>query len=301
MSTTSQPSTAAPGSGDTPPQRYTAALAAELELAWQDRWEADGTFQAPNPTGRWPRPGRRTPGARRSSSWTCSRTRRGRGCTSGIRWATSPPTSCGALPADARRQRPAHPRLRRVRPARRAVRRPDGPAPAGDDRGQHDEHAPPAAPSRPGPRPAPLVLHDRRRLLPLDAVDLPAGVRAPGTTRTPCAPTAARRRPPGRRAARGLRSRPPRPRTGGLGRAGRRRAPPAGRRAAAGLRLRDPGQLVPGPGHGAGERGGHRRRALRARQLPGLQAQPAPVDACGSPPTPTAWSTTSTASTGPRP
>ena len=41
---------------------------------------------------------------------------------------------------------------------------------------------------------------------------------------------------------------------------------------------RDPGQLVPGPGHRAGQRGGHRRRPLRARQLPGLQAQPAPVE-----------------------
>ena len=38
------------------------------------------------------------------------------------------------------------------------------------------------------------------------------------------------------------------------------------------------GQLVPGAGHRPGQRGGHRRRPQRARQLPGLQAQPAPVD-----------------------
>jgi leucyl-tRNA synthetase len=35
----------------TPPFRYTAALAAEIEARWQDRWDAEGTFEAPNPTG----------------------------------------------------------------------------------------------------------------------------------------------------------------------------------------------------------------------------------------------------------
>ncbi|HOZ58757.1 MAG TPA: leucine--tRNA ligase [Nakamurella multipartita] len=34
-----------------PPFRYTAALAADIEQRWQDRWEAEGTFQAPNPAG----------------------------------------------------------------------------------------------------------------------------------------------------------------------------------------------------------------------------------------------------------
>ena len=34
-----------------PPYRYNAALAAEIEARWQDRWEAEGTFNAPNPTG----------------------------------------------------------------------------------------------------------------------------------------------------------------------------------------------------------------------------------------------------------
>ena len=36
---------------DTPPFRYTAALAQEIELWWQDRWAADGTFETPNPSG----------------------------------------------------------------------------------------------------------------------------------------------------------------------------------------------------------------------------------------------------------
>ena len=35
---------------------------------------------------------------------------------------------------------------------------------------------------------------------------------------------------------------------------------------------------MPGPGHGAVQRGGHQRGPVRARQLPRLQAQPAPVD-----------------------
>ena len=36
---------------DAPKFRYTGALAQEIELRWQDRWEADGTFEAPNPAG----------------------------------------------------------------------------------------------------------------------------------------------------------------------------------------------------------------------------------------------------------
>jgi leucyl-tRNA synthetase len=31
--------------------RYTAALAADIEARWQDRWDADGTYEAPNPAG----------------------------------------------------------------------------------------------------------------------------------------------------------------------------------------------------------------------------------------------------------
>jgi len=33
------------------PYRYTAALAAEIESAWQDRWDREGTFEAANPAG----------------------------------------------------------------------------------------------------------------------------------------------------------------------------------------------------------------------------------------------------------
>ena len=45
-----------------PKFRYTGALAQEIELRWQDRWEADGTFEAPNPAGPLADP-TRSPGA----------------------------------------------------------------------------------------------------------------------------------------------------------------------------------------------------------------------------------------------
>jgi leucyl-tRNA synthetase len=40
-----------PDAGSAPPNRYTAVLAAELERRWQDRWEAEGTFETANPVG----------------------------------------------------------------------------------------------------------------------------------------------------------------------------------------------------------------------------------------------------------
>jgi leucyl-tRNA synthetase len=40
-----------PTADDVPPYRYTAALAEQIELSWQDRWEKEGTFYAPNPIG----------------------------------------------------------------------------------------------------------------------------------------------------------------------------------------------------------------------------------------------------------
>jgi leucyl-tRNA synthetase len=36
---------------DAPPYRYSSVLAAEIESRWQDRWEAESTFEAANPTG----------------------------------------------------------------------------------------------------------------------------------------------------------------------------------------------------------------------------------------------------------
>ena len=39
------------GEDDKPPFRYDATLANEIEVAWQRKWAADGTFQAPSPVG----------------------------------------------------------------------------------------------------------------------------------------------------------------------------------------------------------------------------------------------------------
>lgn len=39
------------GGADETPYRYTAAMAQQIELAWQDRWEEDGTFHAASPAG----------------------------------------------------------------------------------------------------------------------------------------------------------------------------------------------------------------------------------------------------------
>ncbi|MBB1587419.1 MAG: leucine--tRNA ligase [Propionibacterium sp.] len=39
-----------------PSYRYTAKLTGEIEAHWQDRWETEGTFHAPNPAGPWAEP-----------------------------------------------------------------------------------------------------------------------------------------------------------------------------------------------------------------------------------------------------
>ena len=39
-----------------PSYRYTAKLAGEIEAHWQDHWETEGTFHAPNPAGPWAAP-----------------------------------------------------------------------------------------------------------------------------------------------------------------------------------------------------------------------------------------------------
>ena len=41
--------TAEPRTDDVPPYRYNARLAGEIEQKWQDRWEDERTFWAPNP------------------------------------------------------------------------------------------------------------------------------------------------------------------------------------------------------------------------------------------------------------
>ncbi|MGQ0627427.1 MAG: leucine--tRNA ligase [Phycisphaerales bacterium] len=48
-STDHAPSTPPAGGSDSPPFRYGAILANQIESRWQDRWEKEGTFRAPNP------------------------------------------------------------------------------------------------------------------------------------------------------------------------------------------------------------------------------------------------------------
>ena len=160
------------------------------------------------------------------------------------------------LQADARVQRPAPDGLGRLRPARRAVRRPDEHPSPDHHPGEHRQLPPPDQVARLLLRLGPRNRHDRPRLLQVDPVDLPARSTTPGTTRTSNGPT--------RRAdARKGKGRPiaelPIP-------AGTSRPRRLSRFAAAGLPGRGPRQLVPGAGDGAGQRGGHRRQE-RARRL----------------------------------
>ncbi len=101
----------------------------------------------------------------------------------------------------------------------------------------------------------PRAGHHRRGLLPLDAIHLPRALRHLVRRR-------AEERPADRRTADPRRSRRARAR-------GRR---PLSRRASPGLPDRGPGQLVPGLGHGAGQRGGDRRPERTRRPSRGADA-----------------------------
>jgi leucyl-tRNA synthetase len=48
---TDAPATSNSVDDDAPAHRYTAALAREIELKWQEHWDVNGTFEAPNPAG----------------------------------------------------------------------------------------------------------------------------------------------------------------------------------------------------------------------------------------------------------
>ena len=78
-STSDAPTSASGAPTTTPPHRYTGALAREIELRWQDRWDAEGTFETPNPAGPLADPEARRRRGRSCSCSTCSRTRSGTG------------------------------------------------------------------------------------------------------------------------------------------------------------------------------------------------------------------------------
>ncbi len=163
-----------------------------------------------------------------------------------------------ALPTDERPQRAACDGLRRVRSARGAVCDADRSAAARHHRGQHREHAPAVARAGPRARSATRPGNQRRRLLPVDPVDLSPDlqrlVRRQGrrcTTHCRVGGSARVRRARRRRTAVG-RARPDRE-------AAARRLVPAR------IPRRGARQLVSRAGHGARERGGDaRRRAASA-------------------------------------
>ncbi len=51
MTSETHPASTPGAAEDIPPFRYSAKLAGQLEPAWQDRWEREGTFNTPNPAG----------------------------------------------------------------------------------------------------------------------------------------------------------------------------------------------------------------------------------------------------------
>ena len=149
-----------PRSTGTPPSPRTATpprSPTEIELAWQDRWEAEGTFHAPNPTGPlsdgFDRVADR-PEAVRARHVPVPVRRRA---------ARRPPARLHRhrrlrpLQADDRAQRPAHDGLRRLRPARRAVRRRRPARTHGSPPRPTSPSCAPAAAPRPRPRRPPRV------------------------------------------------------------------------------------------------------------------------------------------------
>ena len=182
------------------------------------------------------------------------------------------------VPPHGRRQRAAPDGLRRLRPARRAVRRPDRAAPAGHHRGQHRGDPRAAAPAGRRPRRPPQLRHDRPGLLQVDPVDLPADLRVLVRRARRARPGASRSWSPSWTPARGSPRRAPTRWAGPwaeLDEVGRRLVVDAHRLA---YLHQAPVNWCPGPGHRALQRGGHRRRPLRAGQLPGVPAPADPVD-----------------------
>ena len=255
----------------TPPHRYTAALAAEIELRWQDFWDANGTFEAPNPAGPLADPGRRRRGPKLFVLDMFP-------YPSGSGLHVGHPLGFIGTDVYGRYQRMAGRNVLYTMgfdafglPAEQfAVQ--TGTHPAITTAENVATYRAPDPPARAG--------HDRRRSIATTDPATTAGrsgssprSSSRGTTPTPRTPMAAWGRP-----------------IAELRRRVRRRHPPARRRPAAWSSLsaveqaaviddqrlayvaEGAGQLVPRPGHGGRQRGGHRRRAQRSRQLPGLQA-----------------------------
>ena len=177
---------------DRPKHRYDARLANAIERHWQDRWEQDRTFWAPNPHGLLADVNAERAALPKLFVLDMFPYPSGAGLHVGH------PLGYIGTDVFARYQRMLGHNvlhtmgIRRVRPARRAVRGADRAAPARHHRREH-RHVPRAA-ARAGARPRPAARRDHHRpeLLPLDPVDLPADLqhlvrhrRRPGPSRSP--------------------------------------------------------------------------------------------------------------------
>ncbi len=186
----------------------------DFEPQWQARWESEKTFRTPGPgdAGFDPakpkfyvldmfpypsgsRPARRPPGR-------LHRHRHHR-----------------PLQAHDRPQRAAPDGLRFVRPARRAIRHQDRPAPGAHHRRQHRELPPPAEIAGFRLRLGPRNRHHRSRIRALDAVDLPPALSfvflRGGTTRPSPSANSKPRAGPASKSTRSASPTSPTPRSGG--------------------------------------------------------------------------------------
>ena len=170
-------SEAAAPAGDIPPFRYTAALADEIETRWQDTWAREGTFHAPNPTGPLADPTHPRAGAEKLYVLDMFPYPSGAGLHVGH------PLGYIGTDCYARYQRMAGRNVLHAMgfdafglPAEQyAVQ--TGTHPRNTTEANIERYTRAAAPAGAGPRRAPLGGHHRRRLLPLDPVDLPADLQ----------------------------------------------------------------------------------------------------------------------------
>ena len=265
MSTDTGTETREPARNSDTPFRYGAALAEEIERRWQDRWEREGTFQAPNPG---------EPGSERAKVYLLDMFP----YPSGAGLHVGHPLGFIGTDVLGRYLRmTGHNVLHAMGfdafglPAEQyAVQT-----------GTHPRTTTEANVARYKAQLRRLGLaHDERRSVATTDVDFYRWTQwiflqdLRLLLRRAAAPRAADRGTGGRVRGR----RPVHPRRAAVGRAVRGRAPRRDRLVPPGLRLGGAGQLVPRPGHRAGERGGHGGRAQRARELPGVPPQPEAVD-----------------------